>query len=695
MRVQLISHNVWDLVIGKEVKPPDAPAEIKNATGTVTNRPAITDANLQIRNYSNGFKQAASIISESISDSQIYTVQTTLEDPIQTWQKLQDKFARRSIMERDASQMLLLNFQHMETESANQTIERYEGIIEKCEEQGVKMEDDIQQRMLLARPNERYNLLKKLTQRSATSPSLHDLFQQMRDDDAEFQLTASPKPGSAALAEAIAEAVAKAEVMWIQKHNKSNPSPRPASSYTVCFACGEKGHYAKDCKSKDKVACNFCKRNGHVEAVCRQKKAKETGGEALFFHGYSCVAELKSVQDLSLPIDLSSSDYFSGETMFGELEKLSSTSSTFSLITQEDNMQSEILAINVMETKPTDFLGDTGASHHIVHKLEYFSEIFPLPGIFQIKQVQGTVKVTHWGTVILQVDSSSGKQPLRLTEVLYIDTLNFNILSLQRLRTAGFIPVYSEMPSKVVIKKRLPIEALQQVALMSESDKGRLTLDCDIISTNSTPLLPLRQAEVLSNSLSMHLLHRRLGHSGQAALHRLLHENMATGVTVKPGSNIGTCDPCQLGKLTRPPHPAVVFYHGTTFALELVVMDLAGPVKPCSLGNASYFLGILDVFTRKSWVFPIKTKAHAAEKIMAWKAVAENQSGTRVLHLRSDRGGEFTSNKLKAWLALEGVDQQTTPPYSPESNGLAERLNRSLQDKTRTIMADSKLPGYL
>ena len=147
--------------------------------------------------------------------------------------------------------------------------------------------------------------------------------------------------------------------------------------------------------------------------------------------------------------------------------------------------------------------------------------------------------------------------------------------------------------------------------------------------------------------------------------------------------------------MTRPPHLALAFDHGTTFALELVVMDLAGPVKPRSLGNASYFLGILDVFTRKSWVFPIKTKAHAAEKIMAWKAVAENQSGTRVLHLRSDRGGEFTSNKLKAWLALEGVDQQTTPPYSPESNGLAERLNRSLQDKTRTIMADSKLPGYL
>ena len=80
------------------------------------------------------------------------------------------------------------------------------------------------------------------------------------------------------------------------------------------------------------------------------------------------------------------------------------------------------------------------------------------------------MKVTHWGIVILQVDSSSGKQPLRLTEVLYIDTLSFNILSLQRLRTLGFIPVYSEVPSKVVKKKRLQSGSLQQVALMSESD---------------------------------------------------------------------------------------------------------------------------------------------------------------------------------------------------------------------------------
>ena len=84
----------------------------------------------------------------------------------------------------------------------------------------------------------------------------------------------------------------------------------------------------------------------------------------------------------------------------------------------------------------------------------------------------------------------------------------------------------------------------------------------------------------------------------------------------------------QVGKLTRPPHPALDFSHGTTYALQLVVMDLAGPVKPRSLGGASYFLGIMDVYTRPSWVYTIKTKSDAAAQIMEWKAVAEGQSHT-------------------------------------------------------------------
>ena len=183
----------------------------------------------------------------------------------------------------------------------------------------------------------------------------------------------------------------------------------------------------------------------------------------------------------------------------------------------------------------------------------------------------------------------SGPNTLRLTNVLFIESMQFNILSLQRLRAADFIHVFKGVANKVAIKKLLPHGGAEQVALLSRSKAGRLTLDCKIFS--SPPALPsLQQAEVFVNTLSMDLLHRRLGHSGEVALRRLLKEDMATGVSPISGT-ISPCDPCRLGKLTRPPHPAVDFSHGTTYVLQLVVMDLAGPIKPRSLGGASYFMG--------------------------------------------------------------------------------------------------------
>ena len=66
-----------------------------------------------------------------------------------------------------------------------------------------------------------------------------------------------------------------------------------------------------------------------------------------------------------------------------------------------------------------------------------------------------------------------------------------------------------------------------------------------------------------------------------------------------------------------------------------------------------------------------------------------------VYHLRSDKGGEFTSNDFMAWQALHGVTLQTTPLDSHKRNGMAERLNRTLQDKARTIVVAVALPSYL
>ena len=104
-------------------------------------------------------------------------------------------------------------------------------------------------------------------------------------------------------------------------------------------------------------------------------------------------------------------------------------------------------------------------------------DLKPLSGPFNIQQVQGKIGVTHSGTVILEVDSQHGKTALRLTNVLFIESMQFNILSLQQLRAADFIPVFNEVANKVVVKKILQHGGVEQVALLSRSKAGRLTLD--------------------------------------------------------------------------------------------------------------------------------------------------------------------------------------------------------------------------
>ena len=54
---------------------------------------------------------------------------------------------------------------------------------------------------------------------------------------------------------------------------------------------------------------------------------------------------------------------------------------------------------------------------------------------------------------------------------------------------------------------------------------------------------------------------------------------------------------------------------------------------------------------------------------------------------RCDQGAEFVNDNLKQWLRGQGIELQTTAPYSPSQNGAAERLNRTLVELARAATA--------
>ena len=118
--------------------------------------------------------------------------------------------------------------------------------------------------------------------------------------------------------------------------------------------------------------------------------------------------------------------------------------------------------------------------------------------------------------------------------------------------------------------------------------------------------------------------------------------------------------------------------HTTKGIFDYVHSDLWGPTKMPSMGGLRYFLSIIDAFSRKVWMYPLKQKDETFEKFLEWKKQVENQTGREVKYLRTNNGLEFVNNKFNSFCKFEGITRHFIVTYTPQQNGLAERFNGTI-----------------
>ena len=100
----------------------------------------------------------------------------------------------------------------------------------------------------------------------------------------------------------------------------------------------------------------------------------------------------------------------------------------------------------------------------------------------------------------------------------------------------------------------------------------------------------------------------------------------------------------------------------------------------------------MDDYSRYSVVQFLEYKSEVTEVVQRVLTALETQSNTRVRCVRSDNGGEYVNHALAQWFTSKGIVHQTTTAYTPQQNGAAERLNRTLLSKARAMLAEAKLP---
>ncbi|CAI7879959.1 unnamed protein product [Closterium sp. NIES-53] len=177
----------------------------------------------------------------------------------------------------------------------------------------------------------------------------------------------------------------------------------------------------------------------------------------------------------------------------------------------------------------------------------------------------------------------------------------------------------------------------------------------------------------------------------KAAAEEEYGENMWGTIAREPDEVLG-CPTCMQAKFTRYPFSSS---EGMAKApLDEVVMDVVGPLKLEAAG-AEYFLTIVDVYTRMTWVYVLSKKSDVAETVKTdWLPMVERQQDRLVKAIRTDRGGEFLSKEFSLWLKKNGIRHSLTMPYSPTMNGIAERANRTITESACGLLVEAGLPEY-
>lgn len=424
----------------------------------------------------------------------------------------------------------------------------------------------------------------------------------------------------------------------------SNEAGRTSNKDITCYYCGKKGHYKRECHSKQRDEARGIRRSSTSETA-----AGARGGMSRALGHRPALMRIR---------------HAAGAPPSGAIA----------------------CAANSASSQPTTWLVDSGASYHITPDVGQLHDVQQLQRPILITFGTGQqLAATFEGKALI---SGAGQRPLELNNVLLIPDAAVNLFSVRAAAARGVAARFSASGCTLYA-------ADGSVAAKAPLISGAYQLEGAVSSPTAFSATQSSKGEQ-----AVQLWHRRLSHLSTGSLAHTARHGLVRGMTI-PRSTMATlredsvppCVPCLTGKSHRLSFPTSETK--ATQPLELLHMDLMGPIKPSAPDGARYLATFLDDYSGFAIVQPIKTKDNvleAAQRIIPW---LQNQSGYNLKAVRTDNGGEYISKAFNAWLESKAATHQLTAPYTPQQNGKAERFNRTIMDRVRAMLAESGLDPKL
>ncbi|GJW03831.1 retrovirus-related pol polyprotein from transposon TNT 1-94 [Tanacetum coccineum] len=421
------------------------------------------------------------------------------------------------------------------------------------------------------------------------------------------------------------------------------------------------------------IQCYNCKEYGHVVRECQKpKRAKDAA--------YHKEKMLLCKQDkVVVQLNAEQADWRDGtddEPNDQELEAHYMYMAQIQEVTPDDADNSG----PIFDTEPLQklieiilFIVESGCSKHMTGNLKLLTNF--------VEKFLGTVKFGNdqIAPILGYGDLVQGK--ITIKRVYYIEGLNHNLFSIGQFCDADLEVAFQ--------KSTCYIRDLKGNDLLIGS-LGTYLYSITLQDTSTpNPICLMAKA----TSFQAWLWHRHLSHLNFDTINLHSKNDIVIGLPKLKFIKDHLCSSCELGKAKRKS-----FHTKTTLSskirLQILHMDLCGPIRAESFNGKKYVLVIVDDYLRYTWTHFLRSKDETPKVLIDFLKLVQRGLHAQVRIVQIDKGTEFLNKTLHVYFAQEGIEHQTSTAQTPEQNGVVERRNRTLVEAARTMLSAAKVPLF-